>query len=285
MSTQLALLLAIVIVLGATGGMTLLRRRRHARRLYRRALENAIADGTLTAEETADLERLRQEKDLTPAEVRMVARAIYRHAIREAVADARLTPEEDQNLTKLQLQLGLTEAELGDDHGDQLARLRLLGRVEAGKLPTVDSPVALVPHEVAHWVVQASLADRLEIPRRGRTAPAGIDLVVGGNAAFSAASHREELRPREEILPVDLGMFVVTSRRAIFQGARRTVSVPHARLEHIHLFQDGLRLEELGTESRGYILLEDAELTSAILLQAARRRREEIRPTRRGRTA
>jgi hypothetical protein len=108
---------------------------------------------------------------------------------------------------------------------------------------------------------------------------------VGGTNGFSAAGNREALRPREEILPVDLGMFVVTSRRAIFQGARRTVSVPHARLEHILLYQDGIRMDELGAESRGFILLEDAELTAAILLQAARRRREEIRPTRRGRTA
>jgi hypothetical protein len=152
-------------------------------------------------------------------------------------------------------------------------------------LPTVDAPIPLVPHEVCHWVVQASLADRLELPRRGRTSPAAIDLAVGGTNGFSAAGNREALRPREEILPVDLGMFVVTSRRAIFQGARRTVSVPHARLEHILLYQDGIRLDELGAESRGFILLEDAELTAAILLQAARRRREEIRPTRRGRTA
>jgi hypothetical protein len=56
-------------------------------------------------------------------------------------------------------------------------------------------------------------------------------------------------------------------------------------LEHILLYQDGIRMDELGAESRGFILLEDAELTAAILLQAARRRREEIRPTRRGRTA
>jgi hypothetical protein len=84
------------------------------------------------------------------------------------------------------------------------------------------------------------------------------------------------------MLPVDVGMFVVTSRRATFQGTRRTVSVPHARLENICLYADGIRIDEFGHEARGFILVDDAELSAAILLQAARRRREEIKPTRRG---
>ncbi len=207
-----------------------------------------------------------------------------RGALRSALADARLTPEEDQQLIRLQQQLGLSEEDLGEDV-NRLARLRLLARVEAGELPTVESPLPLVPREVCHWVVQASLADRLEMPGRPRLEPQGVTLAVTGGRRFSAAGHRAALRPNEEILPVDLGMFVVTSRRTLFQGAKRTVSIPHARLESVVLFADGLRLDESVDSARGFILVEDAELTAAILLQAARRRREEIRPTRRGRSA
>jgi hypothetical protein len=259
-------------------------RRRSARRLYRRTLEQALADGRLTPEESAELERIRQETDLTPAEVRLVARAIYRGAIKSALADERLSPEEDRALADLQQQLGISESDMGQDVAN-LARLRLLARVEAGELPSVEPPIQLVPHESCHWVVQASLADRLELPGRGRPSLAGIDLPVTGRKAFTAAGKREALKPREDILPVDLGMFIVTSRRAIFQGAKRNVSVPHARLENIVLYADGIRIDEIGNEPRGWILVDDADLTAAILLSAARRRREEIRPTRRGQTA
>lgn len=262
----------------------LARRRKLARTLYRRKLELALADGSLTPDEVAELDKLREEKDLTQAEVRMVARAIYRRALRTALEDQRLTDVEDQNLRKLQMQLGLSETDLGDD-GANLARLRLLGRVARGDLPIVDAPIVLVPNERAHWVVQASLAERLDLPRRTQSAIRAVLLSVPGNGEFNAAGERDGLRSNEQILPVDLGMLVITSRRTVFQGAKRTVSVPHARLETIALYLDGLRLDEISGASRGFLLVDDAELTAAILLRAGRRRREEIKPTRRGRSA
>jgi hypothetical protein len=284
MDASIPLLLLVVATIAVGGSLWYSNRRRKVRRLYRRALESALVDGTISSDEIAELDRIREDGDIKPAEVRMVALAIYRGALRNAMADEKLTPEEDEALQKLQAQLGLSERDLGDEV-DGLARLRLLARVERGDLPSVESPIALVPHETCHWVVQATLAERIDLRRHTNADIVGIEQTVNGQKPFNAAGHREALRPNEEILPVDLGMFVVTSRRAIFQGARRNVSVPHARLDSITLYADGVRIDEPGDNTRGFILLDDADITTAILLQAARRRREEIKPVRGGRTA
>jgi len=260
-------------------------RRARARQLYQQRLERALEDGILTAEEVAELDSIREEKELTQAEVRMVARAIYKGALRDAVEDARLTTEEDEALERLRSQLGLSEDEVGGRDQVQVSRLRLLGRVQSGELPRVDAPITLVPHEVCHWVVQSSLAERLALPRPAREAPRAIALAVVGDAPFDASAERDALRPREEILPTDLGVLIVTSRRTIFQGAKHTISVPHARLDTIALYGDALHLDEAGGTPGGFLLVEDAELTAAILLHAARQRRREIRPSRTGRSA
>jgi len=283
MAGSILLLLFLAVLVAVSGSVWYNQRRRSARRLYRSALERAVADGALSPDEIEELARIREDRDIRPDEVRMVARSIYRRALKAALADARLTPEEDELLARLQAMLGLSENDLGEDV-DALARLRLLARVERGELPGVDSPIALVPHETCHWVVQAALAERIGQQRRGRVEIAGVEQRVTSSTPFDASGPREALRPNEEILPVDLGMFVVTSRRAIFQGARRNVTVPHARLDGIVLYEDGLRLSEADDNVRGYLLVDDAEVTSAILLQAARRRRDEIRPAR-GRSA
>lgn len=283
LSSILALLLASAIFLAA--GVLLLQRRRHsARQLYQQKLEGALADGVLTADEMAELERIRTEKDLTRAEVRMVARATYRGLLRDALHDARLSAEDDAALRHLQAQLGLSESDVGRDV-THLSRLRLLARVEAGNLPVVDSPLALVPHERCSWVVQCTLADELRLPRSPRTELHGTTLVVTSRSPFNAGHRRSALRPNDRILPTDLGVLVVTSRRTVFQGAKRTLSIPHARLEHIVLYADGLRLDEVGGGDGVFLLVDDAELTAAILLQAARLRRAEIRPSRSGRSA
>jgi hypothetical protein len=184
----------------------------------------------------------------------------------------------------LQTQLGLTEADLGTDL-THLSRLRMLARVETGDLPIVDSPVALVPNEHCHWVVQCTLADELGLPRSARTELRGTRFDVTSDAHFHAGGERAALRPNERVLPTDLGILIVTSRRTVFQGTKRTISVPHARLQGITLYRDGMQLDEIGGSARGYLLVDDAELTTALLLQAARHRRAEIRPTRSGRSA
>lgn len=285
MNDWLPILLLLLVAAALAGGIAWRRgSRRAARRLYRTTLESALADGMLTHEEIEELDRIRREKDLTAAEVRMVARTIYRGALRAALSDMQLSDEEDQMLARLQLQLGLTEKDLGED-SERLARLRLLASVARGELPRVDPPIPLAPQEVCHWVVQATRADRLELPRRSRAAIAGIRLDVAGADPFTASGTREALRPNEEILPADIGMLVITSRRAVFKGARRSESVAFVRLDHVTLYVDGLRAVESGGHDTGFLLVEDSEVAAAIMLHAARRRRDRVRPTQRGRSA
>lgn len=281
-STLLTSIVTILLAL-ITAQVLLRRRRRRHRRRYQQVLQAALADGVLSDEERAELDTLRREKDLTPAEVRMAALAIYRGALRDAAADARLTPEEDEALHRLQRELGLTEADIAADF-TQISRLRMLARIAEGHLPTVRSPVALVPDERCHWVVQCTLADRLSLPTP-RGEPRAIAYPILDPAPFAAAGTRDPLRPADDILPSDIGMLVVTSRRTVFQGAKRTLSVPHARVDTVALYADGVRIDEGRPSSRRYFLVDDAELTAAILLQAARRRRIEIRPAAPGRSA
>jgi hypothetical protein len=240
-------------------------------------LAQALADGVLSSDERAQLERLRQEKDLTATEVRMAALAIYRSALRDAASDARLTPEEDEALRRLQRELGLSESDLRADLG-AVSRLRMLARAAEGHFPAVKSPVPLVPDEVCHWVVQCTLADRLAVPTAPGREARGVTFPVLDDVPFSPRGEPDALRPAEDILPTDLGMLVVTSRRTVFQGARRTLSVPHARLEAVTWFRDGLRVDESRPAAHKYLLVDDSQVTCAILLHAARKRRIEIRP-------
>jgi len=276
------LAVSIVALVGLRSYAT--RRRRRARAEYQRLLQQALDDGVLSPDEIEELESVRRQGALTPEEVRTAALAIYRVALRDAAADARLTEEEAASLERLQAQLGLSEHDLGADF-NRLSRLRLLARIAQGNMPEVQSPVQLVPEERCHWVVQCTLADRISMPHATRRELANLTFSVPGAEPFAAAGERDALRPAEDVLPNDLGALIITSRRTIFQGAKRTVSVPHARTDAVALYADGIRIDEIGQSARRYLLVDDPELACAILLQAARQRRAEIRPARAARTA
>ena len=270
--------LLLALLLGSAsfvGGVGFVRSRKaRGRRLYQQSLERALADGILTEEEARELESVREQRDLTEAEVRMVAVSLYRRALKEAVADSRITPEEDAELQRLRTQLELTDRELRED-SKQVQRVRLLAEIERDQLPHIDAPVQLASGEECHWAVQGRLADKLGL--RGRKSELrGISFEVATATHFSAVGDRSELRPSSEVLPVDMGVLLITNRRILFQGARRTIIVPHIKLRAIELYKDGLAIEESDPAHRSLFIVDDPELTSAVLLCAARLRRREL---------
>jgi hypothetical protein len=267
---------AIPAILLLTGGWMVVRRRRlHGRRLYHEELERALADGILTEDEERELETVRERRDLSDQEVRMVAVSLYRRALKDAMSDARITEEEDETLHRMRTQLGLSDTDLADDV-KQLQRIRVLAGVERGELPKMNPPLDLADGEVAHWAVHARLAEKLVVPGR-RTYLRALNLEVPGNAPFAATGERSALATSTEILPIDTGLMVVTSRRTIFEGARKNLSVPHMKLQTVELFQDSVALDETDPASTSFFLVPDPELTAAILLCAARKRQNELK--------
>jgi len=264
----------VVAVAGA--GWTFVRRRRlKGRRLYQQHLERALADGILTDEEAQELAVVREERDLSEAEVRMVALSLYRRALKDAVADARITEEENETLSRMREQLALSDADLAADVA-QLQRIRVFAGVEREELPRVDSPTPLAEGEICHWVVQGTLADPLVVPGR-RSELRAVTFVVDSTTPFSASGERSALRPSSEVLPTDMGLVIVTNRRTIFSGARRDVSIPHMKLRTLELFQDGMAFDETDPAHTSFLLVNDPELTAAILLCAARKRQRELK--------
>ena len=263
------------LLAAGTGLAFLQRRRTQSRRLYQQYLERALEDGTLTDAEAQELANVREEGSLSEAEVRMVAVSLYRRALNDAVADARITEQEDATLQRLREELALSDADLAQDVA-QMKRISVLAGVERGDLPHVDAPTVLSDGEICHWVVQGRLAEQLVVPGR-RTELRAISFDVDGDAIFSASGERSALGPSSEVLPVDIGLTIVTNRRTLFQGAKRHLSVPHMKLRTLDLFVDGIALDEADPAHTSFLLVNDPELTAAILLCAARKRRRELK--------
>jgi hypothetical protein len=267
--------LALGLAAAATASVTIVRHRRlHGRRLYQESLERALADGILTDDEARELKSVREQRDLTEAEVRMVALSLYRRALRDAVADSRITAEETEELAALRSHLGLSDRDLRGDVS-QLRRICVLSEIEHEHLPQIESPVALANGESCHWVVQGRLADRLAAPGR-KTELRSVNFDVAGNVPFSAEGDRSHLTSSDEMLPTDLGVVVVTNRRTLFRGARRTVVVPHMKLSKLQLYKDGIGIEQTDPPLRSFLIVDDPELTAAVLLCASRIRRREL---------
>lgn len=244
------------------------RQRRIRRQVYETQLAQAVADGVLTEQELRELEELRATGPLSDAEVRMAAVAVYRRALADAMSDARITADEDATLTAMQELLGLSERDLAGDAG-HVRRMRLLAQLERGQLPSVDSPVELPSDERAYWAVQATGCDRISLSERA-TDPPHLLFEAGRTEPFSAAGTRDDLAASSTVLPVDLGVLVVTEWGLRFHGARKRFETPHTRIRRVALFRDGLRVDLAEPMATRYFLVADPELTVALLLRVLR---------------
>jgi len=272
-----------LVMLAASAAVFVRQRRIRARELYEHHLEDALADGVLTEEEAEELASIREDRALAAAEVRMVALAIYRRALNQAASDSRITAEEEARLQKLQQQLSLSEHDLAEDR-QQIQRVRLLARIERGVLPRVDAPVPLDDGEVCYFAVRARIAQRLSLPAAAAAPARFLRFHVDGAAPFVVNGARDPLAPREDVLPLDSGMLMITNRRLLFRGARKTITMSHIRVAQIDLYADAIRNQEDEGAAQLY-LVDDPELTAAILLAAARQRLTELRGAIPGRTA
>ena len=272
---EISLILTALLAAAGVALYSVIRRRRsEARHSYALQLEAALADGILTADEAAELEAIRSRRDVSQDEARLVALALYRRALRDAAADARFTQDEQKRLGQLQEQLGLTAEDLSADR-EQLHRLWLLSRVERGSLPELASPLALAPEERCHWVVRSSFCQRTGLPASQRREASAIVFRVEDDTPFEVGPERDYIGADPRYLPVDVGTVILTSRRLIFRGAKRRLQFPYILLQSISLFHDAIRV--VGSDgTSAYLLVEDAELTAAILLRAARTRRLDV---------
>ena len=265
---------ALLLAAGATLVIVIRSRRNAARRGYAEQLEAALADGILTPGEVEQLAAIRAQRDLSEDETRMAAIALYRRALRDAAADARFTDDEQKRLSQLQEQLGLSAADLSADR-EQLHRLWLLSRVERGSLPELTSPLALSLEERCHWVVRSSFCQRTGLPSSQRREASSITFRIDDDTPFEVGPERDDIGADPRYLPVDVGTIVLSSRRLIFRGAKRRVQFPYVLLQSVSLFGDAIRV--VGSDgASAYLLVEDAELTAAILLRAARIRRIDV---------
>ncbi len=209
-----------------------------------------VAQGKLSPGKAAELAALSKEHDIdNPGDDKtMLRREIYNKAAGGARSRGKLTEGEAAELAKIQKFLALRDDQVEKTKWD-LARLRTLTEIRQGRLPTAGSQAAaqgvrLEQGELAHYHVPVETFDR---PSPGGHA----GQLVKWGAQYLSHSARGHRLPVEGAREVGAGHLIVTSRRLILKGDKRSETVEFTPAANIFLYGDGLRMER----PVGYTLL------------------------------
>jgi len=235
---------------------------------YERAVQRAIADGVVTAEERSALERLGDALRLSPA----IRDHIYRRpveellhsALVERVADRRLSPDEFRTFAALASNLGVNPT-LDEATERTMHRYALFWRIEHGDVPRIDAPIQLQRGEVCHFQAPAQwLEHRKQTSTIGYYSQ-GVSIRVVRGVYYRVGASRPHRVTTEGLVPIEQGMLYITNKRVILDGQTRNFALRLSSLIAFQSYSDGVVLEKASGKNPHLIVNGDAELAAVLL--------------------
>ena len=229
-------------------------------------IKTYLADGMLTDEEKADLEKQASALGLTEKEVHDIYKRAGSLSWDQITSDHKITEEEKATFEDLLKYFGVKPEETSFDQKN-FNKLYTLGLIENGVLPTVHSDLNLIlkKDEIVHWACPAVVRQHKTVTQRVSYSGLHSSVRIMKGLSYRAGSYRIQTQSKDVVAVVDSGAFYITNQRCGFQGNRKNFSVPINKIAYINLLPEGLLIAKEGRETPFLIGLEDYEVPAAEL--------------------
>ncbi len=216
-------------------------RRAEARARYQELLA-AFAAGAPELPSASVMQETAAEGGYTPTELGAMNHEAFIRLVDLATSDDILTPEEDATLTTAVERLGVSWEWLNQAHRPLVDRI-MISSANSGRLPALDSTGLMTkPGEIVHMEVHARLMKEVVV-REYRGGYQGFSIPVGKSGVrYRVGGARGRMVTVGTHLEVaDQGALAISSRRAVFMGAKKTMEMLYSKLVNLQVFTDGLQ--------------------------------------------
>ena len=213
--------------------------------IFESAVRGVLADGSVTAEERAFLDKLETMLMLPGDVASRIATGEFQAHINRVVsriaADERLTPEEERELEALSGNLG-TPVQMDATTRGVLDRYKLMWRIENGDLPTIDVPVKLQRNELAYFRSGAKWYEDRRVRVGGGGPGIGLSFRVARGVYLRSGTMRPAPRYEDVLTLIDEGDLYVTSKRLAFTGGRGGKTIRLSAILDFEPYSDGVKV-------------------------------------------
>ncbi len=218
------------------------------------------ADGKITAEEIADIEAQQAALSISEQEMNEIRIKAYKSAYDGIKRDGKITSEEEAELTKIQKYFKIQDQDI-EPTKKELARFRLLREIASGNIPEVNvSNMVFQKGEKAYWSEGAKLIEERVIKRRYEGGSRGVSIRIAKGLSYRVGAHRGHLVADLAIVPVSFGEFVITNKRVVFIGDKKSFSLKLEKILNIEFYSDGVNMSEESGKHRLVQFLEDRNM-------------------------
>lgn len=208
---------------------------------FKKALLDAAEDGKLTDDEIAHLEKKKADYGLSDADYDSIKVQVYEKAFAVAKADKVITEEEERDLEKLQRYLELPPSSIAKSQAE-LSRLKLLAEIKKGNLPvSTEANLITQKGEVCYWAEPSELLEERVVRRRYEGGSRGVSVRICKGVSYRVGAQRGQLVSDTAVVPVSTGKLILTSKRVVFTGDKKSFNSKLDKLLDVEFYSDGIK--------------------------------------------
>ncbi len=215
--------------------------------LYRARVRRAATDHRLSSFEKDSLAGLAKNLQLPDEIVERIRKeelgAVTKAVIDRMVEDRRLWPEEDDEFRRVCRDLGVS-ATFDDATLALLERFRLFWRIENGETPDVNVPIKLKRGEVCHFFTPMEHFEERTVTRRVRYGGPAASIRIAKGIYWRMGDIGVSRVTENVLAPLGQGTLYLTSSRLLFDGDRKSTSIPLSKVINFQLYTDGVKIEK-----------------------------------------
>lgn len=201
-------------------------------------LQKSIEDHSLSAEEVKEIEQVRQEWDITDAEMSEIKLKAFKHAMNKAREDLLIDKREIDLIAELEQHFQFNTQEY-DAVKTELTRIRNVYSIQQGEFVAFEVPeLSLDKDEVCFWIESAEYVDFKDknpfIPKLPKRFDANTPYILGETKGVVFPVQNNEL--------IAKGKFYLTTRRVIFLAGNKDYVFKHKNISYFEPFSNGLML-------------------------------------------
>lgn len=137
-----------------------------------------------------------------------------------------------------------------------------------GKLPLMDNPGILLQNgEVCHWYETSNLIEERTVSERVG-GYSGVSVHVAKGVTLHTGGSRGHTIKHTEKTATDTGMLVITNKRVIFNGEKKTISIPYSKVVDIIKYSDAVTISRTGKSKFEAFSVGDPELVERLIMTA-----------------
>jgi len=235
----------------------------------RESIWAAVSDGEITDREIEYIDSFYKESELSPEDFDKLRAEIFIQVVQQAIADRRVVENELKTINHLVDRLQIS-ADVKSWAEKQMQYYALFSHIESGApLPVGPaSGLILQKNEVAHVSLPAQLIEERVMSRNYQGGSRGVSLRVVKGVSFRVGQQKGQMVSESGLVPISDGYFVVTSKRLVFSGDRKTVTTKIDQLLDLHVFADGLNYSASNRQKPVIVRFsapEEAELCALVI--------------------